>query len=225
MPHRASSRSLLLAGTGLVALACALITGPALWGRAATSDPAKKSAEIDRIGTSIDHIRDAVDILRDTLITRDVYLLTGSAAARADYRAGEAAARHTLAALDTTAIGAVSMLQFGALGDSLLSELARVAALQDDGRRAEAVTAVQLDTDRALITQIDAMARRGISDQRGRYKEIVAALDAATDHHQQLAQVLLVLAGATFALGCIALAVYQRRHLTAEAQLRAGRDY
>ena len=224
MPQRATSRGLAYGGVALVLLSAALIVGPALWGR---QEFAKQlvadNTMLGRVSKSASDVRDVVDALYKVLGAERGYLLTGSKEARDTYRTRVQEMREAIANLNASADSG-SWLRFDALIDERMADFARGVALQDAGRHEEAVVASNIGTERDLVSEINDIRRQRVSALRNRYLDIVNDIRTANDRSDDFARIMFGLAGASFTLGCIGLVVYLRRHLSAEATLRSGRD-
>jgi signal transduction histidine kinase len=181
------------------------------------------NAELGRVSKSANDLRDVVDALHEALGAERGYLLIGSKEERDSYENWVQTVRKSLAQLHATD-GSEAWLRFDALVNERLAGLARGAALQAAGRHDEAVLASDVGTRRALAAAINAIAHERISAFRERYFDIMDQTGTASDRGNEFARVMFGLAGALFALGCIVLIAYLRRHFIAEAELRAGRD-
>jgi signal transduction histidine kinase/ActR/RegA family two-component response regulator len=225
MPQRATSRGLLAGGTLLVILSGTLAIGPVFWVRPDLAHQlVAHNNELAHIAERINRIRDVSDILRDTHAAERGYLLTGTQHDRAVYQDLARAASQSVADLNATSMHPQAWVPFDALTNRLLGDLARGTALQDAGRHDEAVAASDIDTSRALIAGIDEITRARVGALRDRYLAVADEIRAASDKADELVRVLVGPAGALFALGCMALATYLRRHFAVEAELRSGRD-
>jgi signal transduction histidine kinase len=225
MPQRATSHALAYGGVALVLLSGVLIVGPVLWGRPDLANRlVANSADLDQAARSDIRTRDVIDTLRETRVAERGYLLTGSQQERAAYYNLAQVARKSIADLHATAADWGSWPKFDTMTDGMLADLARGAALQDAGRHDDAVIASNIGGSRELIAEIDDITRERISALRKRYLVTVDEIRTDSDRSDQSASVMFALAGAAFALGCIALVAYLWRHLTAAGELRAGRD-
>jgi signal transduction histidine kinase/ActR/RegA family two-component response regulator len=225
MPQRVTSRGLGYGGAALVLVSGVLIVSPVLWGRPDLANRlVADNAELDRISRSVNGIRDVLDALREAQSAERAYLLTASQTERAVYHNVVQTVHKSMSDLHTSAADPGTGPRFDALVDRLLSDLARSAAFEDDRRHDEAVAASDIATGRDLFLGIHSLTRERIDALRGRYLKIVDEIRITGERSDQSARAMFGLAGASFALGCIALVTYLRRHLTAEAELRLGRD-
>lgn len=225
MPQRRTSRYLASGGVALVLLSGALIVGPIVWGHPQLAARLMaQNAELDRISKRIISIRDTLDAIRGARTAERGYLLTGLPQELAAYRSRVDLARQYLAALHTTSEDPAASSRIEALIERMFADLARGIALQDAGRHEEAITASNIGTGNDLIATIEGMARKRIDTLRGQYLAVVHGMGDIFDSSDEFARIMIGLAGASFALGSIMLVAYLRRHLTAEAELRSGRD-
>lgn len=223
MPQRVSSRILAYGGVALVLVSGVLIVSPVL---SARSDLANRlvmeNGELDEITRIVNAIRDAVSALRQARTTGHEYERTGSQEDQAAYHKFLLAARASLEKLRAADAG--FWPRVSPLADQLLADLAHGVALQDAGQHDEAVITSMSRAGQDLMIGIEGITRERLKVLRQRYREILSTIQAARDDSDEFARIMFGLAGASFALGCIALVTYLRRHFVAEADLRAGRD-
>jgi signal transduction histidine kinase len=225
VPQRATSNGLACGGTALLFLAGMLIVGPVLWGRPAlTTRQAMDNAELDRIIDTVNLVRGAVDTMRETRTAELDYLLTGRRQERAAYDNLVLEAHKSIVELHASTAETGSWGRFDPLTDRLLAGLARGASLQDAGRHDEAVAASDIPASRLLIAGIDAITLARVEALRQRSLDIANEIRTSSQLSDQFALISFCLAGVSFALGCIALGFYLRRHSAEEAALRFGRD-
>jgi signal transduction histidine kinase/CheY-like chemotaxis protein len=225
MPQRATSRGLLFAGVTLIVVSGALAVSPVLLGR---PNMAKRlvvqNIELGRVAERVNRIRDVTDELLEARGAGRAYLLTGSPKDRAVYQNQVTETRASLASLTATSLHPPVWAEFDGMADRLLTSLARGVALQDAGQHDAAVVAIQIDASRDLVAAIKKIADERLDTLYGRYRIAIDDIRDASDYSDRFARVVFCLAGASFALGTIALAAYLRRRIAAEAELRAGRD-
>jgi CHASE3 domain sensor protein len=206
-----------------VFLSGALVVGTVFWER---PDLAARlvgnNADLDRISRSVKKIRDVVDSMRETRGAERAYLLTGSQEERAAYYTLVQSVSKSRENLDMASADQEAWVRFNVVADRLLADLAQGAALQDAGRHEEAVAASNIGISRKLFAGIDGITRERIADLRGQYLTVVDDIRAAGDASDQLARGMMGLVGASFALGCIGLVTYFRRHLSSTFRISRG---
>jgi signal transduction histidine kinase len=225
MPQRGTTRGLLLAGITFIVVSGALAVSPVVLGRPNMAKRlVARNIELSRVTERVNRLRDVNDDLLQTRGAGRDYLLSGSPKDRAIYDDLTQETHASLASLTATSLHPPVWAEFDALADRLLSSLARGVALQDAGQHDAAVVAIQIDASRDLIAAIMKITNGRLDTLYGRYRIAIDDMSDASDHSDRFARLMFGLAGASFALGAIALTAYLRRHVAAEVELRAGRD-
>ncbi len=225
MPQRRSTRGLLVGGIVLVASAVACTVLPHVWERDHLIRRLQRArAAIVRLETQSRTVVEVVDSLRDARSSALEFVLTGARAARVAFGGATARVRPLLAleAASGAALGVPAT--FSADSRDLLGILRGAMASQANADGSRQGTGALLDRSRYLIQALDRARNRDLAAIDQQVLAILAQESVAARRHDRRAVVAYGVAGVALGLGLLALALYRRRILLVDAQIRVSRD-